>query len=91
MPDAIRVGIVGARFAARFHFKGYQRVYGVPVAVVGATSRSPESREAFAGLSADTPGDGRNRHFQISPREDAVPWDCKLSYHRAMVEHAAFN
>ena len=49
MPDAIRVGIVGARFAARFHFKGYQRVYGVPVAVVGATSRSPESREAFAG------------------------------------------
>jgi predicted dehydrogenase len=48
VPHPIRVGIAGARFAARFHFKGYQRVYGVPVVVAGITSRSPESREAFA-------------------------------------------
>jgi predicted dehydrogenase len=45
---AIRVGIVGARFAARFHWEGYRRVYGVPVEVVGVTSKSPESRQAFA-------------------------------------------
>ncbi len=48
MPDAIRVGVVGARFAARFHWEGYRRVYGVPVKVVGVTSKSAESREAFA-------------------------------------------
>src|SRR2546427_5955548 len=44
----IRVGIVGSRFAARFHLEGYRRVYGVPVEVVGVTSKAAESREAFA-------------------------------------------
>lgn len=48
MPEPIRVGIVGSRFAARFHREGYQRVYGVPVRVVGVTSRSRESAAAFA-------------------------------------------
>jgi len=48
MAKPIRVGIVGARFAARFHLEGYRRVYGVPVEVVGVTSRSPESAEVFA-------------------------------------------
>ncbi|MGH9432691.1 MAG: Gfo/Idh/MocA family protein [Terriglobia bacterium] len=44
----IRVGIVGARFAARFHWKAFQQVYGVLIQVVGVTSASAESREAFA-------------------------------------------
>jgi len=48
MEEPIRVGIVGARFAARFHREGYRRVYGVPVQVVGVTSKFPESREVFA-------------------------------------------
>jgi predicted dehydrogenase len=48
MPKPIRVGIVGARFAARFHLESYRRVTGVPVEVVGVTSQTPESREAFA-------------------------------------------
>jgi predicted dehydrogenase len=48
MPDAIRVGLAGARFAARFHWKGYQRVFAVPVEVVGVTSRSAQSRQQFA-------------------------------------------
>lgn len=48
MPEPIRVGIVGSRFAARFHREGYQRVYGVPVRVVGVTSRSRESAATFA-------------------------------------------
>ena len=48
MGDQLRIGIVGARFAARFHWEGYRRVYGVPVEVVGVTSKSPESRQAFA-------------------------------------------
>jgi len=44
----IRVGLVGSRFAARFHWDGLRRVYGVPVELVGVTSRSAASREAFA-------------------------------------------
>lgn len=44
----IRVGLVGARFAARFHWDGLRRVYGTPVEVVGVTSQSGASREAFA-------------------------------------------
>ena len=48
MAKTIRVGLLGARFAARFHWDGYRRVYGIPVQVVGVTSKSAESREAFA-------------------------------------------
>lgn len=44
----MRVGIVGARFAARLHFENYRRVYGVPAHVVGVYSASRDSREAFA-------------------------------------------
>jgi predicted dehydrogenase len=48
MAEAIKVGLVGARFAARFHWEGLRRVYGVPVQVVGVTAKSAESREEFA-------------------------------------------
>lgn len=48
MANPIRVGIVGAKFAARFHFEGFRRVYGVPIEVVGATSKSADSAAAFA-------------------------------------------
>ena len=44
----IRVGLVGSRFAARFHWEGLRRVYGIPVDIVGVTSRSAATREAFA-------------------------------------------
>jgi predicted dehydrogenase len=45
--EVVRVGIVGSGFAARFHLDGYRRVYGVPVDVVGVTSRTRERRNAF--------------------------------------------
>ncbi len=48
MSNAIRIGMAGARFAARFHWSGYQKVYGVPVEVIGVTSKVRDSREAFA-------------------------------------------
>jgi len=48
MAGAIKVGLVGARFAARFHWEGFRRVVGVPVEVVGVTAKSAESSEAFA-------------------------------------------
>jgi predicted dehydrogenase len=48
MTKAIRVGLVGARFAARFHWDGIRRVYGVPVEVVGVTSKTADARDTFA-------------------------------------------
>jgi predicted dehydrogenase len=48
MTHAIRVGLVGSRFAARFHWDGLRRVYGVPLEIVGVTSKTAEARDAFA-------------------------------------------
>lgn len=48
MEHAVRVGIVGARFAAHFHWEGLRRVYGVPVEIIGVTSKTPEARDVFA-------------------------------------------
>ena len=48
MEKPVRVGFAGARFAARFHWEGIRRVHGVPVEIVGMTSKSPEARDAFA-------------------------------------------
>jgi predicted dehydrogenase len=48
MTEAIRVGIVGARFAAKFHWNALSRVYGVPLQVAGVTSKTEEARDAFA-------------------------------------------
>ena len=48
MSQPIRVGLVGAGFAARFHLRGLERVYGVPVQIAGVTARSAASREKFS-------------------------------------------
>jgi predicted dehydrogenase len=48
MSESIRVGIVGTQFAARFHWEGISRVYGVPIEIVGVTSKTATSPEAFA-------------------------------------------
>ncbi len=48
MAEVVRVGIVGSRFAARFHYDGLRRVYGVPVEIVGVLSKTVEARDAFA-------------------------------------------
>ena len=48
MSQTIRVGIVGSRYAAEFHYTAYQRVTGIQVKVVGVTSVMEEHREEFA-------------------------------------------
>ncbi len=48
MAGRIRVGIVGAGYAAAFHYEAYLRVTGLEVEVVGVTSLSQASRERFA-------------------------------------------
>jgi len=48
MDNTIRIGIVGSRYAAEFHYAAYQRVTGIDVKVVGVTSLTKEHREDFA-------------------------------------------
>ena len=55
MAQRVRVGLVGAGFAATFHLESLRRVYGVEADVVGVTSLRKSSRESFArrhGLKA---------------------------------------
>ena len=44
----VRVGIVGAGFAASFHYEVLQRVSGMPLDIVGVTSADPPQHEQFA-------------------------------------------
>ncbi len=48
MNKTLRIGLVGAGFAARYHYECLRRVYGVRVEIAGVTSRRRESCEAFA-------------------------------------------
>ncbi|SDS65566.1 Gfo/Idh/MocA family oxidoreductase [Gramella sp. MAR_2010_147] len=45
--QAIKVGIIGSGFAARFHFESLKRVYGVKLNIIGAYSRNRENLEPF--------------------------------------------
>src|SRR5438874_5502991 len=45
---ALRIGVVGSRFAARLHLLAYRRVYGVDARLVAVTSPTAEKRDAFA-------------------------------------------
>src|SRR5712691_8000728 len=51
---ALRVGIVGSRFAAHLQLLAYRRVYGVEVRRGGVTSPTAERRKAFADESGAT-------------------------------------
>jgi predicted dehydrogenase len=52
---ALRVGIVGSRFAAHLHLLAYRRVYGVETRLAAVTSPTAERREAFARETGATP------------------------------------
>jgi len=45
--SALRIGLVGAGFAASYHLECLRRIYGVTANVVAVTSRTAESRQAF--------------------------------------------
>ena len=51
---ALRVGIVGSRFAAHLHLLAYRRVYGMDVRLAAVTSPTAERCEAFARESGAT-------------------------------------
>jgi len=44
---AIKVGIIGSGFAARFHYEALKRVYGVRIEIIGAFSRNSENLNSF--------------------------------------------
>ena len=48
MDQPIRIGIVGSRYAAEFHYEAYQRITGIDIKVIGVTSITREHREKFA-------------------------------------------
>lgn len=45
--ETIKVGLVGAGFAANFHYECLQRIYGVNCIVAGVVSRTVQSRDKF--------------------------------------------
>jgi len=48
MVASVRVGLVGAGFASRFHYEGYRHVYGILVEIVGINDVNRDARETFA-------------------------------------------
>jgi len=45
--NTVRIGLIGAGYAARFHWESLQHVYGVQVEIAGVTSLRKERREGF--------------------------------------------
>jgi predicted dehydrogenase len=87
MDDTIRVGIVGSRYAAEFHYEAYRRVTGLDVKVVGVTSVTRENREKFAkerGINAFQSVD------EMLPEVDVVD-NCTPGYAHEPVSIAALE
>ncbi len=83
----IRIGIVGSRYAAGFHYETYQRVTGIDVKVVGVTSITREHREKFAkerGIKAF------NSLDEMLPEVDVVD-NCTPGYAHEPISIAAFE
>ena len=49
MEAPVKVGVVGAGFAASFHLRSYQQVQGIPVEVVAIASKTRARAEQLAG------------------------------------------
>jgi predicted dehydrogenase len=87
MEEPIRVGIVGSRYAAEFHYEAYQRVTGLDVNVVGVTSVTRENREKYAkerGIKTF------NSLDEMLPEVDVVD-NCTPGYAHEPVSIAAFE
>jgi len=87
MSQTIRVGIVGSRYAAEFHYTAYQKVTGIPVKVVGVTSLMKEHREEFAGKRGIKAFDSTAEMF---PEVDVIDV-CTPGYVHESVSITAFK
>jgi len=87
MESTIRIGIVGSRYAAEFHYEAYQRVTGIDVKVIGVTSIDKELHEEFAkerGIKAFDSLD------EMLPEVDVVD-NCTPGYAHEPISIAAFK
>ena len=69
---ALRIGIVGSRFAAHLHLLAYRRVYGVEARLAAVTSPTAERREAFARETGATAYRERRGHAAARRRRRRV-------------------
>jgi len=87
MSSTIRIGLVGSRYAAEFHYEAYQRVTGIDVKVVGVNSIAREHRETFAkerGINAFDSLD------EMLPGVDMMD-NCTPGYAHESISIAAFE
>lgn len=87
MASTIRVGMVGSGNAAVFHYASYLRVTGIPVKVVGVTSRDRARCQAFAetrGIRAFS------SLAEMLPEVDVID-NCTPGYAHEPVSIAAFE
>ena len=87
MNQPIRVGIVGSRFAADFHYAAYRRVTGINIQVVAVTSLTKENREAFGKKHGIEVFDSLEK---MLPEVDVVDV-CTPGYAHESVSVAAFE
>ena len=85
MGQPVRLGFVGARFAAKFHWEAIRRVYSVPVEMVGVTSKTPEARDAFA---RDTGVRAFDSFAELCAAVDVVDLCTPPSSHEALAVEA---
>ena len=51
----LRIGIAGTGMAGKYHYECLQRIYGVPVEVIGVIAKTPKSSRCFAKERGITP------------------------------------
>ncbi|MFZ2446045.1 MAG: Gfo/Idh/MocA family oxidoreductase [Syntrophobacteraceae bacterium] len=87
MEEPIRVGIVGAGYAAAFHYEALLRVTGIKVEIAGVTSQTAARREEFAAKRGIKPFAGLD---EMLPAVDAIV-NCTPGYAHEPVCMAAFE
>ncbi|MAE62714.1 MAG: oxidoreductase [Phycisphaeraceae bacterium] len=83
------VGMVGARFAARFHLANYRRVVGLDVEIGGVTSKQVESARSFAEQHGITRVYRCYEELLADPQIDLVDLCVPNSLHAPMAIQAA--
>jgi len=87
MEKPIRVGIVGAGYAAAFHYEAFLRVTGIKVEVVGVTSQTKSRLDEFAGRREIKPFDSLG---EMLAAVDVID-NCTPGYAHEPISIAAFE
>ncbi|GHV45718.1 dehydrogenase [Synergistales bacterium] len=85
----IRVGVVGAGFAANVHLNSLARVHGLEVEVVSVCSKNPESSKAFAQANGIPKFGTDYKELLADPEIDVIDICSPAALHHTMVIEAA--